>query len=244
MLSDILAESRRIVAHVAERDVRARLIGGLAVRAHTHAPLPATYERVYGDIDLVIRRNQGRAFETLMLAAGYTTNARFNAMHGADRLLFHDEQHDRRVDVFVGRFEMCHTLDLDERLPDHGVTLTLADLLLTKLQVFELNLKDVYDALVLLRDHDVAEGDGPELVDLARLRAVCANDWGWYTTVTDNLAKLDRSADELLAGEAAPARARVEEIARTLAEAKKSRRWKMRSAVGRRTPWYALPDEI
>jgi hypothetical protein len=243
-LPDILREARRLVALAAERDVRARLIGGLAVLDHAHAPMPDTYAREYGDIDLVIRRGEHRRCEELMAASGYTPIARFNALRGADRLMFEDERHSRRVDVFVGRFEMCHSIDLSDRLPEDGTTLTLADMLLTKLQIFELNLKDVYDALVVLRDHELAEGGGSELIDSGHVRDVCSADWGWYTTVTDNLAKLDAASDEILSADSPRARARIAELLDVLESSKKSRRWKMRSAVGRRTPWYALPEEI
>jgi hypothetical protein len=33
----------------------------------------------------------------------------FNGLNGHRRLLFYDTANERRVDVFVGRFEMCHT---------------------------------------------------------------------------------------------------------------------------------------
>ena len=48
----------------------------------------------------------------------------------------------RRLDVFLDRFEMCHQLDLRDRLGLEPPTLPLADLLLTKLQVVETTDKD------------------------------------------------------------------------------------------------------
>ena len=140
-------------------------------------------ERVYGDIDLVLRRGDARAAQKLIPELGYVANERFNALHGEQRLMFVDEVNERRIDVFVGSFAMCHKLDLQSQLPENGETLTLADLLLTKLQIVEINEKDLSDVTMLLRDHEVAAADDSEVVDLRRIRKVCASDWGWFTTV-------------------------------------------------------------
>jgi hypothetical protein len=243
-LADILAEARRLVALGEERNARVRLIGGLAILAHAHQPLPEEVERNYGDIDLVVRRQDGDAIQTLMADAGYAAFARFNALRGERRLMFQDESNDRRVDVFVDRFEMCHSLlDLGARLPEVGETLSLADLVLTKLQIVELNLKDVVDALVLFRDHECGDED-PEAIDVRRIRDVCSDDWGWYTTVSDNLARLQERVGGILPADAAVAQTRISQITEDLQSAAKSRRWKLRSKVGRRVPWYRLPDEV
>ena len=71
-------------------------------------------------------------------------------MHGARRLLFYDEPNRRQVDVFVGTFEMCHTLPVADRLDVEPLTLPAADLLMTKLQIVRLNEKDRNDAYALL----------------------------------------------------------------------------------------------
>lgn len=243
-IEDIFDEARRVIALADDRRLRARLIGGLAVLAHADAPMPATFDRTYGDIDLVVRRRDAKELQSLMREAGYAANVRFNALHGEKRLMFLDEANERRVDVFVGRFEMCHALDLDDRLPDAGTTIALADLLLTKLQVVELNVKDMYDALVILRDHPVEAGPGDELIDVTAIRDVCAGDWGWYTTVGDSLDKIHTAAGDLVPGSEAIVRDRMDRIRDDLAQAKKSRRWKLRSAIGRRSAWYELPEEV
>jgi hypothetical protein len=65
------------------------------------------------------------------------------------------------VDVFLGEFKMCHRLDLDDRLGVDHPALPAADLLLTKLQVLELNRKDVTDVAALLTTHKLDERDEP-----------------------------------------------------------------------------------
>src|SRR4030095_8322832 len=106
------------------------------------------------------------------------------------RLLYYDEANGRQLDVFVGAFRMCHTLELDDRLTLDPATLAPADLLLTKLQVVEVNRKDQTDALALLLCHELAAERAGDVIGIDRLAAVTARDWGWFTTVADNLVWL------------------------------------------------------
>ena len=65
-------------------------------------------------------------------------------------MLFFDEPNDRQVDVFVGTFRMCHEIPVRERLEVDPTSIPLAELLLTKLQVYELNEKDIRDTVAIL----------------------------------------------------------------------------------------------
>src|SRR5919202_6686859 len=108
-------------------------------------------------------------------------------MYGQERLLFFDRQHDRQVDVLVGTFRMSHEIRLGKRLDMEPLTIPLAELLLTKLQIAEINEKDVLDALALLHDHPVEDADG-DSVNGRRIAALCATDWGLWRTFTANLS--------------------------------------------------------
>ena len=92
------------------------------------------------------------------------------------------------LDVFIEQFKMCHELDLKGRIDDRPTTLPLAELLLTKLQVAELTDKDVRDCVALVLDHALTAGDSG--INVTRICAVISTDWGWFRTVTDNLAKV------------------------------------------------------
>lgn len=245
-LADIEREAERLASGFADRGLTVRLIGGLAVAAHRHRDVPDALRRSYGDIDLVIDPKQGKAFKAAMAELGYTPNVRFNNLRGDRRMLFADEPNDRKLDVFVGRFQMCHTLDLTGRLDRHMATLAPADLLLTKLQVVEVNRKDLTDALTLLLTHEVRATDGTDdHLATDRLVAVTSGDWGWYTTLTDNLARLPDLAAELLdPADAEAVAGRVTAIREVLDAAPKSLKWRARSRIGRRMAWYELPDEI
>jgi hypothetical protein len=244
-LADVVAEGRRLVE---SSSLPVRLLGGVGVALHDHRPVPTALERGYGDLDLVVPPKSSRTTTAVMTAAGYEPNERFNALHGAQRMLFYDTDNKRQVDVFVGTFSMCHRLDLSGRLGEHPYSLDGADLLLTKLQIHEINRKDLVDAVRLLLTHvnaDIGGAGMPDAMSLDRLRSVTSTDWGWFTTVTDNLQLVRAAAVDLLdPQEASVVEARADAIAESLRAAPKSMRWKARSVVGRKTPWYELPEEV
>lgn len=249
-LADVVTEGRRLIDSATASGHVVRLLGGVGVALHDHRPVPAALERGYGDLDIVVPSKSAKATSTVMAAAGYEANERFNALHGALRMLFYDTENKRQVDVFVGVFSMCHRLDLSSRLGEHPYSLDAADLLLTKLQIHEINRKDLVDAVRLVLTHENADiaggGDGrTSSLSLDRLRSVTSSDWGWFTTVTDNLGLVRSAAGDLLEpDEAAVVEGRVDAIDQALRAAPKSMRWKARSVVGRKTPWYELPEEV
>ncbi len=244
-LAAVLDEARRLGRLADAAGVRARLLGGGGVALHSHGEIPAPLRRTYGDLDYVVGRSDGPAFRRLLESSGYEPNARFNALHGHRRLLHYDVLNERQIDTFVGDFAMCHALDLRDRLPAAGLSLAPVDLLLTKLQIVEVNDKDLTDVLVLLGDHPVDVG--PEGIDPVRLATLVGRDWGWYTTLSDNLEKLEargRSIDGLAVDHRERLIERIIELRVVVERAPRSIAWRARAAVGRRVPWYELPEEV
>lgn len=247
--ADIVSEGARLVDLATAAGLTVRLLGGVAVRLISPSASQPPLARGYGDLDFALSRKDGRAIRDVLERAGYTSERRFNALHGDKRLLYVDEARDRKLDIFLGAFRMCHTLDLEGRLLPGLRTLTPSDLLLTKLQIVQLNNKDARDALAILADHALADRAEPghegDVIDLGYLTSLCGHDWGWYTTVTDNLARVRQIGDEL-GPSAAVARAteRITELRAALEQAPKSLSWRMRSAVGRKMVWYEEPEEI
>src|SRR3954470_9152032 len=185
-LADILAEGERVLALADGSGLPMRLLGGVAVRMR--APeIPAALDRSYSDLDLAVRKKGAGGLDNLMREAGYEPHVTFNAMNARERALYIDETHGRQVDVFIESFRMCHEIELGEGLAKEPRTLPLAELLLTKLQIVELNEKDVRDTVLLLHGHDVSDSDGDTL-NGAHIAALCASDWGLWRTITANLA--------------------------------------------------------
>jgi Uncharacterised nucleotidyltransferase len=243
-LPGIVDEARRLLDAAASERVTIALLGGVAIRLRAD-DVPAALDRDYKDLDFVVPKGRGRDAEQLLSGNGYQPEASFNAMNGNERMLFHDLDHGRQVDVFVGSFRMCHVIALGERLASGEPTVPLAELLLTKLQIVELNEKDVRDTVLLFHGHAVADHDD-DTVNGRRIAELCAGDWGLWRTITRNLAR----CDELLSGysltEADRHRvsARIAAVLEQIEEAPKSRGWKLRARIGERKRWYELPEEV
>jgi hypothetical protein len=150
--------------------------------------------------------------------------------------LFRSEETGLTLDVLVDRLEMCHTLEFGDRLERLPTTLDVTDLLLSKLQIVELNEKDLHDVVYLLAGFPVREGDEPGTIALERWNAVLGDDWGWWRTVTGNLDRLEHHA-ELVArprppGERHDPQAQARALHEAATKAPKSLRWRMRAKVG------------
>jgi hypothetical protein len=246
MMADDIFDGALELVQAAQRErVTLRLIGGLAVRALCPTFPPRRHDRQ--DLDFA-STSAGRAAVTGFLAArGFEPDHHFNQIHGHKQLYFRSPA-GRSVDVLIDRLEMCHALDFRDRLDRMPLTLDVTDLLLTKLQIVELNEKDAADVLQLLGAYPVLPGDGPGAIGLARFGEIVGDDWGWWRTVTGNLQRI-RSLARGDAGSLvppAPPFDPVEQLGVLLTEAErvpKSRRWRLRSLIGERVRWYELPEE-
>lgn len=242
---DIVEETVRLVA-AAERDgVVLRLLGGMAIHLHVGDLLHRSLAREIRDIDFVTPRRDARRARDLLEREGYAPDATFNATHGARRLLFYDRSHGRQVDVFVDLFEMCHVIPLSERLMVEPVTLPLAELLLTKLQIVKLNRKDLLDAYALLLTHEVADHDN-ETINARRIAELASRDWGLHRTIELTLDRLRTALGDVALdhGQRALIEGRLDAIEEAMADAPKTGRWRMRARVGERVRWYEDPDEV
>jgi hypothetical protein len=233
----LVQEGRRLIGLAAEHDMVARLLGGTAILIHCPAALSAGGYREIQDLDLVVEIGCQRRLADLLTARGYEPEPRFNALHGHSRMLFYGPL--SQLDVLVGNFSMCHVIKLGQRLGLDDPTLTVTDLLLTKLQIVELNSKDASDLAVLVSEHEVTtEAAAPDLIDLSYLGRLVADDWGLWRTITGTVARLqqenyERSVTDKLAA-----------IDSYLRRVPKSGRHKLRARVGDRVPWFKEPDEV
>jgi hypothetical protein len=242
-LGDPVLESRRLVAAATDAGITARVLGGVAVCLQTASNGPLQ-TRTCADIDIATPRGGRRKVADFLKSAGYVEDEMFNTVHGARRLLFYDMVNRRKLDVFVGEFSMCHVIPLADRLDRDPLTVPLAELLLTKLQIVELNERDQRDIYNLLVHHDISDGDGTG-IEADYIADLCAKDWGlWRTckaTVERCLANL--AAYSLPPDASALITARMRSLWKTIDAAPKNTRWKLRNRVGDRVRWYEEPEE-
>lgn len=219
-----------------------KLVGGAAINLHSPSARRAPLRRKYGDLDFVASSKQQASVQKLFESLGYEGERRFNTLNGHQRLLYLDGVNGRQIDVFIDRMKMCHVIELGNRLGHDGPTLTPADLLLSKLQVFEVNMKDLVDTIALLLDHPIADHDD-DAINAAYLGKLTSEDWGLHRTLQLNSAKV-RDAVKDLEVDADRVNQRLDELWARVDGQPKSLKWKLRARVGDRVAWYELPEEV
>lgn len=125
-------------------------------------------------------------------------------------------------------------------------TLPLAELLMEKLQIVELNEKDCLNVLMLILDHDMSNGDA-ETINAPRIAGLCSASWGLWRTVTMNLDKIATLGAQyawLGKGDYQIIERRVWRLLQHIEDAPKSMRWRARSLLGDRLKWYNDVTEL
>jgi hypothetical protein len=243
-LAGAVPEAVRLLDAAEHRAVLLRALGGVAVALRIGSESP--FQREPQDLDFATHRRHRGAVEQLLVDEGYAADQEFNVQAGHRRLLFHDPARNRQVDVFIDSFDMCHVIPMGDRLTVEPRTLPMAELLLTKLQIVELNDKDIGDACALLLAAEVAPDDGWAQISATRVAQMCAGDWGLWRTVD---MSLDRVVSRLTAlGLTVEQTGRVEgnvgALRAAMDAAPKTVRWRARARVGDRVRWYGQPEEV
>lgn len=207
----------QMVELCAREGIDARLLGSVAIAIIADDSL-ANRPAPPKDMDIILRAGDRRRIYDLLISESWAID---------DSKLLQAELREHYVrdgidlDVFYDYIDGNHRIDLRERLNVSYPTIAWTDLLLSKLQRVAMRDVDVSDVVLLARD-------GAERVDMAYWTAVLGDDWGLYTSVTDNLERLvrDDRVSELLP------------ILQASVSAEKSLSWHLRSYVGRRLRWW------
>jgi len=244
---DPLTDAMRIAHGALEARVGLKLLGGLAVRV-VCPDYPPRLRRDQ-DIDFACLSKERKSVAVHLEQAGCQPDRRFNNLNG-DRQMYFTAPSGRPIDVMVDRLTMCHTLDFRPSFGKLPYTVDVVDLLLSKLQIVELNEKDARDIVQLLSCMPItgSRPSGELAIDSERFCHVLASDWGWWRTVTGNLDRMPAllSEREHLSQPGMPFDP-AEQAARLRAladETPKGMKWKMRASVGDKVRWYELPEEV
>jgi hypothetical protein len=244
LAADIRAEAERLTEAALSVDLPVKLMGGVAVWLTSPSARRPPFERAYADLDFAAAKRSARDVRAFFEAQGYVPEKLFNALHGATRLNYGAPDGRWTIDVILDALVMSHRLDLSGRLATSAPTVDLADLLLMKLQVWEINRKDLGDAACILADHPLADSDGTA-IDLRRIRTLLGADWGFCHTVERNLGRVaELVAHEPLAGTPYDVARQVGLLLAEISAAPKSLAWRTRARVGERVRWYETPEEV
>jgi len=246
--AELEAEVTRIVDAAGAAGVVVRVLGSVGVAMHCPdaATLLPSFQRTYADIDFAAYGRSAKALSGVLTGLGYRDDREIYIASEGARSIFEDRLRRIHLDVFYDRLQFCHVIPLAGRLEADRPTIPLAELLLSKLQIVRINEKDVVDTILLLLDHPVESGDG-EVIDVDRIAALAAADWGLWRTLTQNIEKVVAMAARYpQLGEAQRLRttAAATGLKARIDAAPKSMAWRMRDRIGDRRQWWTDVDEV
>ena len=209
-------ELKRIIQASEDSRIILRVIGSLAFQIHCpkFGSLQAALGRAYTDIDFAAYRRQLRQIQDLMTRLGYTENREVFIASEGERAIYDKADTGLHVDIFYEKLDFCHTIYWKDRLEIDAPTIPLTELLLEKMQIVQINEKDVIDTIMLLLEHPLGDND-TETINIERAATLCASDWGLWRTTTMNLDKVKRLVhgySQLAADQKAKVEVQVNEI--------------------------------
>jgi hypothetical protein len=251
ILEDFYEERTRILNALAQdenKHVMMRLIGALAFRTHCpqYGYIQDKLGRKFTDFDFASYPRFVRDARRVLTELGYEEDKQVTQLFGDRRMLFHDPAFGRHVDVFFNSLDFCHPVNFVGRLETEEYTLPLAELLLEKMQIVQINEKDLIDSIMLLREHPIGEQDH-ETINATVICRTLGNDWGFWRTVTGNLKVLDEKLEGyegLSEEDRSIVRGRIKELEAHIESQPKSLVWKARAAIGERVKWYKDVEEL
>jgi hypothetical protein len=242
------SELKNIIKASDDAGVLLRVIGSLAFQMHCpeYGFLQAAMGRAYTDIDFAAYRGQTREIKALMAELGYTENREVFIVSEGERSIFDRPEVGLHVDVFYDKLDFCHTIYWEGRLEVDHPSIPLAEMLLEKMQIVQINEKDIIDTIMLLLEHPFGEGDS-ETINIERISRICGTDWGFWRTTSMNLEKvrvLAQGYEQLTGEQKEHVASQVKFALDHMEKEPKSLAWKLRSRVGDRVKWYKEVDEV
>ena len=260
-----LRESQEIVEKAKQEGIVLRILGGLSIAIHCkeHREFAQKLGRMgtgvikgqeYSDIDYVSYRNQREKIKELFDKIGYAKRRATLSTAASERQIYYHPKGWFYVDVFFDKLLVAnHPINFKGRLELDYPTITVTDMLLEKIQMWEaFSVKDLKDCLLLLKAHDIKEKSEKESIDTLYIAKILVQDWGfWYTATTNlkNLKKFITEIDKLgIEADINPKQIekkerediteKIEAILERIEKEPKSFGWKMRAKIGTKKKWY------
>ncbi len=246
---EFVDEALRLVREAEAKGIRLRILGSVAYRLQCprNVHLFEDMARALTDVDFAAEKSQNRQIKDFMVAQGYVPEEGVFVISEGSRHVYLHPKTNLNVDVFADELYFCHKVPFKGRLAIDSPTICTTDLLLEKMQIVEINLKDFKDTLVLMLEHPLGSArDGNKHIDADYIVAMMSKDWGFYYTFTTNLRRVPDYIKEFPAITGADAdtiRGRIDDLLQRIDQAPKSLGWKLRSKIGTRALWYQEVSE-
>jgi hypothetical protein len=240
-----LDEARHLTDEAQKKGLVLRVMGPIALHfyfpEHTdlYRRMERLGERVFTDIDYAAYGKHRGNLVPFFESQHYELEKRAAMISGGERHIFFSANIPM-IDVFYDKLNYNHPIDYRGRLEIHPYCVSLTDLLLQKLQIVQINDKDLKDAMLLLLAAKVGDED-KDMINAKYVAKIMSNDWGFYYTSTMNLKKVKDAVAGVKAltdENRAVICAQADLIIKHIEDAPKSFGWKMRANTGTKKIWY------
>ena len=246
---EFVDEALNLVRDAEENGIRLRILGSIAYRLQcpNNLHLFQDTKRVLTDVDFGAEKKQNKLIREFLMARGYVPDEGiYMASEGARHAYLHRNT-GLNVDVFADELYFCHRIPFKKRLELDSPTICTTDLLLEKMQIVEINLKDFKDTIVLILEYPLSHHQpGPKSIDTGYIVDIMRKDWGFYHTFTTNLKRVPdylKEFSSLREEGHGVVRGRINGLLEAIEAAPKTLAWKIRATIGTRMRWYQEVSE-
>lgn len=259
-----IEDAYRIVNMAEQKGIIIRVIGAVAIRIHSrefeelHKRLGRLGEgkQNFSDLDFVGYRKQIKQIEKFFEEdVKFIPDFQVNRFFGYKRLIFYHPEGYYHSDVFFNALEFSHDVYFGEkpgkgRLELDSPTITLADIVLEKTQIHEINEKDIKDLIVLFRAHEIGESDEKEVINAKYIAQVLADDWGFWYDATANLNKVKTLSKKYLEEGKMDQEdyddviKKIDLLLEYIEKEPKTKKWRKRAKTGTKKRWWRPVEEV
>jgi hypothetical protein len=242
---EYLIEARRLTDEAQKQGLILRVMGPIAL--HFYFPeyidlyrgMERLGDKVFTDIDYAsYGKNRGKIVP-FFEKQGYKLEKRAAMMSGGTRHIYFSDRIPM-IDVFFDKLDYNHPINYQGRLEIHTHCVSLTDLLLQKLQIVNINDKDLKDTMLLLLAGQLGDIDNNR-INVKYVAKLMSEDWGFYYTSIMNLNKVQAAVigvpalseqNRIIINE------KAEAIIKIIENEPKSGKWKGRAKSGTSKIWY------
>lgn len=261
--SRVLKTALEVVEAARVRGIILRILGAVAAYLHCceneHVILfirnagRVDGAAIFTDVDFIAYSRQRRQIIDLMRGLNFDENRMINTLFGHKRMIFFRDG--VKVDVFFDKLEFSHDVVFGSgpgkgRLELDYPTISLTDLLLEKLQIHQINKKDIIDVMAILMTHEVDDASGREIIDAGYIGRVLSDDWGFWYDAMENLRKVEHFVNKFMsdglitADESERILHNIEKLKNSIESAEKTKNWVKRAKIGTSKPWYREVQDL
>ena len=262
---EFVRECVEIVERAQERGIILRILGAMAVYIHTkddprareiHRTRFGAGAPMFTDLDLMAYRKQSKEIKRFFeQELGFAPDRMINVLFSHKRLIYYHPEGKYHVDIFFDTLEFSHDVPFGKgpgkgRLELSFPAISPTDVVLEKLQIHEINPKDLVDLAVLFLTHEVTEEEGEGRINGRYIAKLLADDWGFWYDATENLKKLkaylSQMAEEgrLTEEERERIVEKVDLLLKMIDEEPKTKKWRKRAKAGTKKKWYREVEEV